>query len=320
MYKLKDTYFLIFLLPVIWLFFRKRKKNAIRIPSLGPLKAINADKNKKHLIGKYLIFTGIVLLILGLSRPQKTEDKIKREKNGIDIALVLDISKSMLTEDFNPNRLEKAKEVMETFISRRNQDRIGLVVFAGSAYTRVPLTFDYNVVKESLVSLSIDDIADNSRTAIGMGTATAINRLKKSSAKSKIIILVTDGENNFGEISPENAVTIANEMGIKIYTIGLGAEYIRQHTLLGPMKIKNDSLDETLLNNMAKDTGGQYFRADDEKKLETIFKKIDTLEKSKIESREIYLYRELYRYFVIGGLLFLITGLWFDNYRYIHIP
>lgn len=320
MYKLHNPYFLIILPFVVWLFFKKNKKKAIRMPSLEIVKRTKIGESKKHLIGKYLIFTGIVLLIFGLSRPQKTEDKIKRENEGIDIALVLDISKSMLTEDFSPNRLEKAKEVMDTFISKRTQDRIGLVVFAGSAYTRVPLTFDYNVLKESLSSLSISDIADSNRTAIGMGTATAINRLKKSHAKSKIIILVTDGENNFGKISPENAVTIAKELGIKIYTIGVGAEYINQQTILGSMKVKNDSLDELLLNNMAKDTGGLYFRASDEKKLETIFKKIDDLEKSKIESRDIYLYKELYRYFVISGLILLMTGLWFDNYRYIRIP
>ncbi len=320
MYKLHNPYFLIILPFVVWLFFKKNKKKAIRMPSLEIVKRTKIGESKKHLIGKYLIFTGIVLLIFGLSRPQKTEDKIKRENEGIDIALVLDISKSMLTEDFSPNRLEKAKEVMDTFISKRTQDRIGLVVFAGSAYTRVPLTFDYNVLKESLSSLSISDIADSNRTAIGMGTATAINRLKKSHAKSKVIILVTDGENNFGKISPENAVTIAKELGIKIYTIGVGAEYINQQTILGSMKVKNDSLDELLLNNMAKDTGGLYFRASDEKKLETIFKKIDDLEKSKIESRDIYLYKELYRYFVISGLILLMTGLWFDNYRYIRIP
>ncbi len=320
MYKLHNPYFLLLLPFVAWFFFKKNKKKAIRMPSLEIVKRTKIGESKKHLIGKYLIFIGIVLLIFGLSRPQKTEDKIKRQKEGIDITLVLDISKSMLTEDFNPNRLERAKKVMDTFTSKRTQDRIGLVVFAGSAYTRVPLTFDYNVVKESLSSLSISDIADSNRTAIGIGTATAINRLKKSHAESKIIILVTDGENNFGKISPENAVTIAKELGIKIYTIGVGAEYINQQTILGSMKVKNDSLDELLLNNMAKDTGGLYFRASDEKKLETIFKKIDDLEKSKIESRDIYLYKELYRYFVISGLLLLMTGLWFDNYRYIRIP
>lgn len=313
-------YFLLLIPILIYLFYRKRKKSAIKFPSISMIKKAGLKTSKKYLIGKNLIFLSMLFLTIALIRPQKIDKNKKIKKDGIDIVMVMDISQSMLAEDFKPNRLEVAKEVINDFVDGRVNDRISLVVFAGSAYTRVPLTLDYEVLNQSLMTLSIKDIIDNNRTAIGLGTATAINRLKKSEAKSKIIILVTDGENNAGEISPENAIILAKEMGIKLYTVGVGADYIQQNTFFGVRNVKNTALDEKLLVKMAKDTGGYYFRARDEESFKEIFKKINEMETSKLEAREIFLYTELYKPFVIIGLVLLILGLYFDRYKYIKIP
>ena len=308
------------LIPIIiYLFLRKRSNLGITVPGIEPLRAYKI-KSKKYLLGKYLIILSLILMCVALARPQMIYENRVVKKNGIDIAISLDLSQSMLQDDFSPNRLEKAKEVLGEFIDKRGNDRLSLIVFGGDAYTKVPLTFDHNVVKEMVSKLTVDDITSNNRTAIGMGIGVALNRLKNSEAKSKVIILLTDGENNSGEMSPSAAADIAKELGIKIYTIGIGAREIQIPTLFGYQTVKNNELDENLLQNIAKTTGGEYFRAGDSKEFKEIFNKIDELEKTKIDGRSFYDKQEMFEEILKIALIFLLLGVFFQYLIYIIIP
>lgn len=318
MYKFQDPYFFLLIPLIIYLFFRKNKSSTLTVPSINNIKSY-AFKSKKYLIGKYLIFISCLLMVVGLARPQiVSEHKIKKE--GIDIVVALDLSKSMLQEDFNPNRLEKSKELLSQFISKRTDDRIGLVIFGGDAYTKIPLTFDTNMLKEVIEKINVNDITSNNQTAIGMGVGVAINRLKDSNSKSKVIILMTDGENNSGELSPMDATKLAKNFGIKIYTIGIGSYERNIPWFGGVRKIKNNELDENLLNAMAKETNGQYFRASDEKSFANIFDEINKLEKTEVEKQEFLQREELYFNFVKTSLLFLIVGIFLEFLIFIRIP
>ncbi|WP_300331072.1 VWA domain-containing protein [Fusobacterium sp.] len=318
MYKFQDPYFFLLIPLIIYLFFRKNKSSTLTVPSINNIKSY-AFKSKKYLIGKYLIFISCLLMVVGLARPQiVSEHKIKKE--GIDIVVALDLSKSMLQEDFNPNRLEKSKELLSQFISKRTDDRIGLVIFGGDAYTKIPLTFDTNMLKDVIEKINVNDITSNNQTAIGMGVGVAINRLKDSNSKSKVIILMTDGENNSGELSPMDATKLAKNFGIKIYTIGIGSYERNIPWFGGVRKIKNNELDENLLNAMAKETNGQYFRASDEKSFANIFDEINKLEKTEVEKQEFLQREELYFNFVKTSLLFLIVGIFLEFLIFIRIP
>lgn len=319
MFKFASPYFLLLIPIIIYLFLRKRSNLGITVPGIEPLKAYKI-KSKKHLLGKYLILLPLILMCVALARPQMIYENRVVKKNGIDIAISLDLSQSMLQEDFSPNRLEKAKEVLGEFIDKRGDDRLSLIVFGGDAYTKVPLTFDHNVVKEMVSKLTVDDITSNNRTAIGMGIGVALNRLKNSEAKSKVIILLTDGENNSGEMSPSAAADIAKELGIKIYTIGIGAREIQIPTLFGYQTVKNNELDENLLQNIAKTTGGEYFRAGDSKEFKEIFNKIDELEKTKIDGRSFYDKQEMFEGILKISLILLLIGVLFQYLIYIIIP
>lgn len=319
MFKFASPYFLLLIPIIIYLFLRKRSNLGITVPGIEPLKAYKI-KSKKHLLGKYLILLSLILMCVALARPQMIYENRVVKKNGIDIAISLDLSQSMLQEDFSPNRLEKAKEVLGEFIDKRGDDRLSLIVFGGDAYTKVPLTFDHNVVKEMVSKLTVDDITSNNRTAIGMGIGVALNRLKNSEAKSKVIILLTDGENNSGEMSPSAAADIAKELGIKIYTIGIGAREIQIPTLFGYQTVKNNELDENLLQNIAKTTGGEYFRAGDSKEFKEIFNKIDELEKTKIDGRSFYDKQEMFEEILKISLILLLIGVFFQYLIYIIIP
>lgn len=319
MFKFASPYFLLLIPIIIYLFLRKRSNLGITVPGIEPLKAYKI-KSKKHLLGKYLILLSLILMCVALARPQMIYENRVVKKNGIDIAISLDLSQSMLQDDFSPNRLEKAKEVLGEFIDKRGNDRLSLIVFGGDAYTKVPLTFDHNVVKEMVSKLTVDDITSNNRTAIGMGIGVALNRLKNSEAKSKVIILLTDGENNSGEMSPSAAADIAKELGIKIYTIGIGAREIQIPTLFGYQTVKNNELDENLLQNIAKTTGGEYFRAGDSKEFKDIFNKIDELEKTKIDGRSFYDKQEMFEGILKIALIFLLLGVFFQYLIYIIIP
>ena len=319
MFKFASPYFLLLIPIIIYLFLRKRSNLGITVPGIEPLRSYKI-KSKKYLLGKYLILLSLILMCVALARPQMIYENRVVKKNGIDIAISLDLSQSMLQDDFSPNRLEKAKEVLGEFIDKRGDDRLSLIVFGGDAYTKVPLTFDHNVVKEMVSKLTVDDITSNNRTAIGMGIGVALNRLKNSEAKSKVIILLTDGENNSGEMSPSAAADIAKELGIKIYTIGIGAREIQIPTLFGYQTVKNNELDENLLQNIAKTTGGEYFRAGDSKEFKEIFNKIDELEKTKIDGRSFYDKQEMFEGILKISLILLLIGVLFQYLIYIIIP
>ena len=319
MFKFASPYFLLLIPIIIYLFLRKRSNLGITVPGIEPLRVYKI-KSKKYLLGKYLILLSLILMCVALARPQMIYENRVVKKNGIDIAISLDLSQSMLQDDFSPNRLEKAKEVLGEFIDKRGDDRLSLIVFGGDAYTKVPLTFDHNVVKEMVSKLTVDDITSNNRTAIGMGIGVALNRLKNSEAKSKVIILLTDGENNSGEMSPSAAADIAKELGIKIYTIGIGARELQVPTLFGYRTVKNNELDENLLQNIAKTTGGEYFRAGDSKEFKEIFNKIDELEKTKIDGRSFYDKQEMFEGILKISLILLLIGVFFQYLIYIIIP
>ncbi|MGL6101159.1 MAG: VWA domain-containing protein, partial [Fusobacteriaceae bacterium] len=213
MIRFETPLYLLLLIPLIYFFFVwKKKSKALRVPSIENFK-IKGKKTYKHLLEKYLMFLSLSLMAISLARPQEVSKNMISKKNGIDIAIVLDLSQSMLQNDFKPNRLEKAKKLLGEFVDARVNDRISLVVFGGDAYTKVPFTFDHSVVKDFISKTGVDDITSNNRTAIGMGLGVAINRFQKSDAKSKVVILMTDGENNAGELSPKESSKLARDAG-----------------------------------------------------------------------------------------------------------
>ena len=319
MYNFKMPYILVLIPIVTYLFFRKRSQGAIKVPGIQIIKKYSKG-SKKHLLGRIFMYLSTVFMILALARPQLTTEGKVVKKDGIDIAIALDLSKSMEARDFNPNRLEKSKELLNEFVDKRPNDRLSLVVFGGEAYTKVPLTFDHSVLKNMISNITTDDITSNNRTAIGMGLGVALNRLKDSNSKSKIIILMTDGENNSGEMSPVGAAEVAKELGIKVYTIGIGAKEIAIPGFFGTSYIENKELDENLLNLIAEKTNGKYFRASDSKEFQNIFNEINNLEKSKIDSRSIYDITEYFEELLKIALVLFLLGVFFEYFKYIRIP
>ena len=213
----------------------------------------------------------------------------------------------------------KRQKVILNFAKKRVNDRIGLVLFAGSAYTKLPLTFDSKVVEETISKIDFSDIKNNNQTAIGLGITVALNRLKTSESKSKIIILATDGSNNAGEISPEMSLNYAKEMGVRIYSVGVGSDDTI-FNIGGIIRRGASDLDEELLMKISKETKGKYFRADDLKHFNEIFDQIDELEKTKIEDNVYSIYKELYKIFLRLSLVFLFIGLLIDKFLMIKIP
>jgi Ca-activated chloride channel family protein len=252
------------------------------------------------------------LLILAMARPQYENTTVERNAEGIDIVMALDISTSMRAEDLEPNRFEAARNVATDFIDKRISDRIGLVAFARQSFTVCPPTLDYRLLKELLSDVEMGMIQDG--TAIGMGLATCVNRLKESEAKSKVIILLTDGENNAGEIDPVTAAELAETYGIKIYSIGAGtrgtAPYPIQDPIFGKryQNVRVD-IDEEMLTEIAQMTGGEYFRATDTQRLKDIYDRINELEKTKIEEIIYTDYQDLYARFLIPAIALIILGM-----------
>ncbi|MCX7983749.1 MAG: VWA domain-containing protein [Bacteroidetes bacterium] len=251
----------------------------------------------------------LTLFIIALARPQSISSKELISTEGIDIVLVLDISGSMLAEDFTPNRLEAAKQVAEDFIDGRSNDRIGLVIFSGESFTQCPLTIDYPVLKSLLHEVKNGMIVDG--TAIGLAIANGVNRLKDSKAKSKVMILLTDGVNNRGEIDPLTAARIAATYGIRIYTVGVGAQGEAPYPVQTPFGIRRQmvpvDIDEKVLTEVASLTGGKYYRATDNRTLKAIYREIDKLERTKMEVTAYRKYSELYRsWLLLGIVVFLI--------------
>ena len=263
------------------------------------------------------------LLVVALARPQNIEQNVRTSTEGIDIMLSIDVSGSMLARDFKPDRITAAKEVAASFISDRVGDRLGLVVFAGEAFTQSPLTTDQSTLQTLLARIRSGLIEDG--TAIGNGLATAINRLRESEAKSKVIILLTDGINNRGEIAPMTAAEIARAQGIRVYTIGVGSRGTAPYPavdMFGNMTFINQKveIDEKTLTEIARLTGGRYFRATDKEKLQAIYDEINQLEKSRVEVTERITYHELFLGWVLAALALLTAELLLSNLVLKRIP
>jgi Ca-activated chloride channel family protein len=303
-------YFLIAIpLIALWYLFRGLKKHpSITYSSLSFFENAppSLRERLKHL-PSILRLLALVLLIIALARPQSFSSGENIYTEGIDIAMVLDISGSMLAEDLKPNRLEAAKKVIDEFISARTSDRIGLVIFAREGFTQCPLTIDYNVLRNLLKEIKSGMIEDG--TAIGNALANGVNRLKDSDAKSKVIILLTDGINNAGEVDPISAAHIAKTFGIRIYTIGVGTVGQAPYPIQTPFGIRYQmvpvEIDEAVLKEISRVTDGKYFRATDNRSLKNIYDTIDKLEKTKIEVTSYQHAKELF-YPWLGGGIFLI--------------
>ena len=272
----------------------------------------NAPKTFRHRLRHLpvlLRLAAFAAMVVALARPQNAEELSKTDTEGIDIMLAIDVSGSMLARDFKPDRISAAREVAGSFIADRYGDRIGLVVFAGEAFTQSPLTTDQATLQTMLSRVRSGIIDDG--TAIGLGLATAINRLRESDAKSKVIILLTDGVNNSGQITPLTAADIAAEQGIRVYTIGVGTRGEAPYPAIDMfgnrtfVKQKVD-IDEHTLREIADRTGGRYFRATDEQALRQIYDQINTLEKSRVEITRSTLYHELFVVWVLAAVALLI--------------
>ncbi|WP_420320726.1 vWA domain-containing protein [Flagellimonas sp.] len=307
-------FWLLLLLPValLWYFFKRKEQSAsLKISSIKGF-TVGSLASKLRPLLFVLRLLALAAIITALARPQ-IEDISTRTKTtkGIDIVMAIDVSSSMLARDLKPNRLSALKEVAGDFIKQRPNDRIGLVGYAGESYTKTPITSDKSIVLNALREISYGELEDG--TAIGMGLATSVNRLKESKAISKVIILLTDGVNNSGFIEPKTAADLAVEFGIKTYTIGLGTNgnalspigYNRDGTFrYGMQQVK---IDEELLKEIAKVTGGKYFRATDNESLEEIYDEINKLEKTEIEEFKYYKYEEKFRPLVLlAGVLLLL--------------
>ena len=314
----KEFFWLLLALPllIVWYVFKNKQQTAtLKISSLKGFKVTNSWLPKiKHLLFA-LRLLALAALITALARPRTVDVSTKtKTTSGIDIVMAIDVSASMLAKDLKPNRLEALKNVAAEFIKGRPNDRIGLVEYAGESYTKTPITSDKSIVLRSLNDIKYNTIIEGG-TAIGMGLATSVNRLKDSKAKSKVIILLTDGVNNSGFIDPKIASELAVEYGIKTYTIGLGTNGMA----LSPVAILPNGnfqygrvqveIDETLLKEIADVTGGKFFRATNNKKLEEIYGEINKLEKTEIEEFKFYNYEEKYRSLAILAGLFLLIEL-----------
>ena len=250
----------------------------------------------------------LAAIITALAKPQLRDDQQRAEGEGIDIILCIDVSGSMTAQDFTPNRLEAAKNVAIDFVNKRLTDRIGIVIFSGESFTQCPLTTDHSVLVSAIQNIRNGLLEDG--TAIGSGLGTSVDRLRSSKSKTKIVVLLTDGENNGGLIDPKTAKEIAKAFGVKVYTIGVGTEGMAPQPVNTPlgvvMQTQKVSIDEKLLNEIANETGGKYFRAKDNESLAGIYGTIDQLEKSKVEITNTIRYQDKFYPFIMLAILFLL--------------
>ena len=320
-------YLLLLLIPaIIWYVWKQRGAQAsLQVPATGAFSKMGRSYKVwlRHL--NFALLLGVIaLVIVVLARPQSTDSWSKSDTEGIDIVLTVDVSGSMLAADFKPNRVEAAKDVAAQFINGRPNDNIGLVIFAKESFTMCPMTTDHAVLLNMLNNVNTE-LIDGNGTAIGNGLATAINRIKDGQAKSKTIILLTDGTNNAGDVAPSTSAEIAKTYGIRVYTIGVGTEGMAPYPAMTPygtivyqdMKV---DIDEKTLKEMAAITGGKYFRATDKAKLKNIFKEIDQMEKTKISTREFSKKEECYLPFALGALLLLLIHILLRNTLLRSIP
>jgi Ca-activated chloride channel family protein len=314
-----EFFWLFLLLPLagIWYFFKKNEEKPIlKMSSLKGFKGSVSLLPKLKPLLFVMRLLALSALIIALARPRTIDTSNKNnDVNGIDIVIASDVSSSMLARDLEPNRLEALKVVASRFVSERVNDRIGVVVYAAEAYTKVPVTTDKAIVLDAINSIQFEDVIEDG-TAIGMGLATAVNRLKDSKAKSKVVILMTDGVNTQGFLEPLMASEIAADLGIKVYAIGIGTNgnalfpYALGQNGQPLFRMQPVKIDEKLLREIAKNTGGKYFRALDNQGLEGIYKEIDKLETTKIEELKYVNYDEKFRIFAgLAGLLLLFEML-----------
>lgn len=311
-------FWLFLLLPVLvylWIKNKNKQNVALKISS------VKGFQGKKTLLAKLqpvlfaLRLLAISALIVALARPQTVDTSTKtKSTNGVDMVMAMDVSGSMLAKDLKPNRLEALKVVAGDFVKERTEDRLGLVVYAAEAYTKAPVTSDKNVLLNALRDVKYDQIIQDG-TAIGVGLATAVNRLKDSPAKSRVVILLTDGVNNTGLVDPQMAAEIAKEYKIKVYTIGIGTNGMADSpyaiTPDGKIQFKKMKveIDEALMKSIAKTTGGKYFRATDNQSLKEIYNEINQLEKTKIDEQKFVQRNELFRSLALLALVLLFVEL-----------
>jgi Ca-activated chloride channel homolog len=306
--------FLVLPIAIAWLFYKRNQLSAtVKMSSLEPFKQNRTFLAKAKPFLYVLRILALSSIIIALARPRSVDVTSKsKTTKGIDIVMAIDVSSSMLANDLKPNRLEALKKVASTFVQDRINDRIGLVVYAGESYTRTPVTSDKTIILQSLKTIEYDDSIIADGTGIGVGLATAINRIKDSKAKSRIIILLTDGVNNSGTIDPRTASEIAKEYGIKVYTIGIGtngqAMFPVAKDANGKLVFRNMpvEIDESLMKEIAKATDAKYFRATSNKKLQAIYDEINKLETTEIDEKKFYNYDEKYKPFVL--IAFVLLG------------
>jgi len=317
-----EFFWLLLVLPLAigWYFWKRKEQSAtLKVSSVKGFKAAHSVLPKIKPLLFALRMLALASLIVALARPQSTDVTNKsRTTRGIDIVMAIDVSGSMLAKDLKPNRMEALKRVASEFVEQRPNDRIGLVVYAAEAYTKTPVTSDKAVILEALDGVKYDNVLQDG-TGIGVGLATAVNRLKDSKAKSKVIILLTDGVNNSGFIDPRMASEIAKEFGIKVYTIGIGTNGMAEFPyaiapngqfLFRMMKVE---IDEKLMKEIAMITDGKYFRATSHKCLENIYTKINKLETTEVQEQRFYNYDEKYRFLALLALGFLVLELLLRN-------
>jgi Ca-activated chloride channel family protein len=320
------------LLAVAWAIWRSRRQRAtVQFSSLDFLHAAGPNlRAKLRWIPSALLVVSLICVVVALARPQRADSKIKKNVEGIDILLTLDISDSMLIEDMSPhaNRMEAAKAVLSQFVKGRSNDRIGLVVFMGEAFTRVPLTLDHGLLLKAISELRPSRNIKMG-TAIGSALATAVGRIKDSNAKSRVVVFATDGESNSGTIDPETALTIAKGYGLKIYSIGIGrdgdAQLPVETTDVFGRRVKryqpiHSSVNDELLGRMANETGGKYYRATDAGGLKQVFRDIDRLEKTKIDVNQFTKYTELFPSWLNWAVGLMVASVFFSQTIFRRIP
>ena len=301
---------LLLLLPImLWWYLKKNttKSAGFNVSSAKNFEGLQSWKTSIRHLPFILRLVTIALFIIALARPQIKNEQQQLQGEGIDIILGIDVSGSMTAQDFLPNRMEAAKKVALDFLEKRLTDRIGIVIFSGESFTQCPLTTDKNVLKSAIENIQNGLLEDG--TSIGDGLATSVDRLRSGTSKSKVVILLTDGENNGGLIGPNNAKEIAKSFGVRVYTIGVGTDGFAPFpvkTALGVIiNQEKVSIDEKLLTEIATETGGKYFRAKDNKGLGNIYEEINHLEKSKVEITTLTRYTEKYLLFVLIGIVLL---------------
>lgn len=316
-------------LPVVLVFaylfwLKNRRRPTVKFSSLKFMSAVQPGwRAKLKWLPQALLAVSLICAVIAMARPQQSDTKVKKNVEGIDIVLTLDISDSMAIEDMPPfkDRVDAARKVLSDFVRSRENDRIGFVVFMGEAFTRVPLTLDHGVLLESIAGVAPSRNIKMG-TAIGSALATAVGRLKDSTAKTRVIVFATDGENNSGTIDPETALNLAKGFGLRIYTIGIGRDGDSQLPIetVDPFgrKVKryqsiHSSVNDELLGRMAKETGGKYFRATDGNGLRQVFREIDGLERSKIDTQQFTRYAELFPSWVKAALLFALAALFLQQ-------